>query len=309
MDELIDEALLLRLKQCKDLPTPPAVAARIIELSGKETSDIATLANIVTLDPALSAKILSIANSSLYMRRVEADSIEQAVAMFGWTGTLNLALSFAVMGSIRGTLSSGVDYDYFWRRSLAAATAARALGQVAGYKQEELLFLPALLQDIGMLALDRAVPELYSAIKGGQHDHYYLQQLEKEKVNTDHAIIGEWLLADWAIPEEITQLVGASHASAYMSAEHQDIVAQKCIFMSGYIADCLVVDEKYQDMQKVARLMEEHMSLSAADFLSLVGHVAGQFHEMANIFNVEIGDVNRLLSIKELAKLTLLPEE
>ena len=309
MDELIDEALLVRLKRCKDLPTPPAVAARIIELSGKETSDIATLANIVTLDPALSAKILSIANSSLYMRRVEADSIEQAVAMFGWTGTLNLALSFAVMGSIRGTLSSGIDYDYFWRRSLAAATAARALGQVAGYKQEELLFLPALLQDIGMLALDRAIPELYSAINSQQHDHYYLQQLEKEKINTDHAIIGEWLLADWALPEEITQLVGVSHATAYMSAENENIVAQKCIFMSGYIADCLVVDEKYQDMQKVARLIEEHMSLSATDFLSLVGHVAGQFHEMANIFDVDIGDVNRLQSIKELAKLTLLPDE
>ena len=268
---MIDESLLVQLKQCKDLPTPPAVASRIIELSGKPTSDVDTLAHIVAMDPALSAKILSIANSSLYMRRIEADSIQQAVAMFGWTGTLNIALSFAVVGSIRGTLSAGINYDYFWKRSLASATAARALGQVANYSNEELLFLPGLLQDIGMLALDRAVPGLYAGIADQQQDHAFLQQLERKHVKNDHAAIGGWLLNTWQIPAEVTLLVGMSHVTA--------------------------------------DLMRQHMSISMTDFLPLIGHIASHFLEMASLFNIDLGDVSRIQSITELAALTLLPEE
>jgi|TARA_B110000238_G_C16076307_1_gene417310 HD-like signal output (HDOD) protein len=75
MDAMINEPLLASLKQCKDLPTPPAVASKIIELSNEKNTDLDTLAAIVAMDPALSAKILSIANSSMYMRKIEADSI------------------------------------------------------------------------------------------------------------------------------------------------------------------------------------------------------------------------------------------
>lgn len=306
---MIDESLLIQLKQCKDLPTPPAVAAKIIELSGEATSDVDTLAKIVAMDPALSAKILSIANSSLYMRRIEADSIQQAVAMFGWTGTLNIALSFAVVGSIRGTLSSGIDYDYFWKRSLAAATAARALGQVAGYKNEELLFLPGLLQDIGMLALDRATPGLYSGVGEQQQDHAFLLQLERKHVRNDHAVIGGWLLNTWQIPAEVTLLVGMSHTSSCSSNNEQDVIAQKCIFLSGLLADCILVDEARQDFQGAADLMQQHMSIAMTDFLPLIGHIASHFLEMASLFDIDVGDVKRIQSIKELAALTLLPGE
>lgn len=309
MEEMIDESLLVQLKQCKDLPTPPAVASKIIELSGKSNSDVDTLARIVAMDPALSAKILSIANSSLYMRRIEADSIQQAVAMFGWTGTLNIALSFAVVGSIRGTLSAGIDYDYFWKRSLASATAARALGQAANYQNEELLFLPGLLQDIGMLALDRAVPGLYAGVAEQQQDHLFLQQLERKHVKNDHAAIGGWLLNTWRIPAEVTLLVGMSHAPSCSSTNEQDVIAQKCIYLSGYLADCMLVDEGRQDFQTTADLMRQHMSIAMTDFIPLIGHIAHHFLEMASLFNIDMGDVSRIQSIKELAALTLLPEE
>ena len=307
MDTKINESLLTRLQQCKDLPTPPAVASKIIELSGKSNSDVDTLAEIVSVDPALSAKILSIANSSLYMRRIEADSIQQAVAMFGWTGTLNIALSFAVVGSIRGSLSSGIDYDFFWKRSLASATAARALGQVAGFSNEELLFLPGLLQDIGILALDRAMPGLYDGIGEQQHEHHSLRQLELEKIQCDHATVGEWLLNIWGIPSEITVLVGSSHAESIPAQLQKDLIAQKCLFMSGYLGDCLLVEDSSQYVPQVAALMEKHMNIGVEDFLPLIGHVAKHFQELASVFDIDMGDTSQLQSIQEFASLSLLP--
>ena len=308
MDTRIDESLLACLQQCKDLPTPPAVATKIIELSGQQNTDLDTLAAIVALDPALSAKILSLANSSLYMRRVEADSIEQAVGMFGWTGTLNIALGFAVVGSIRGALTSGLDYDYFWLRSLAAATSARALGQVVGCKNIELLFLPGLLQDIGMLALDNVAKNLYTDLAELQQDHSYLQQLEQKQINVDHALVGEWLLADWGVPEEVSKLVGLSHDSRYYSDDKNLFAQQKCIYLSGYLSDCLMVDEERKSFEAVAYLVQKEMSISMADFISLLGHVASQFQEMAALFDLKIHNMDEIQSITNLSSLVLLPE-
>ncbi len=307
MDEHIDEGLLKKLQQCKDLPTPPTVAAKIIELSSKEHSDLDTLASIVSMDPALCAKVLSVANSSLYMRKVDADSIEQAVGMFGWTGTLNIALGFAVVGSIRGALTSGLNYDYFWLRSLAAATSARALGQVVGCKDVEFLFLPGLLQDIGMLALDKADAELYSNVDVLQQDHAYIQQLEQNKVNADHALVGEWLLKSWGLPAEVTRLVGLSHAANIQKTDEDYLSQQKCIYLSGRLSDCLVVEEKNKEFNAVAALYQQELNMPVTDFIPLLGHVASQFKEMAVQFELDINN-KELQSITELSSLVLLSE-
>ena len=308
MENRIDGSLLALLMQCKDLPTPPAVASKIIELSNKQNSDLDTLASIVAMDPALSAKILSIANSSMYMRRIESDSIEQAVGMFGWTGTLNIALGFAVVGSIRGALTSGLDYDYFWLRSLAAATSARALGQMTSSRNAELLFLPGLLQDIGMLALDSAVKDIYTGLGELQQDHVYIQQLERKKVNTDHAMIGEWLLNNWGVPKGVSELVGLSHNSNFTVDDNDLLIHQKCIYLSGYLSDCLMIDEERKTFEAVAFLMQKEMNISMSDFISLLGHVASQFQEMATLFDLEVKNIKQIQSITELASLVLLSE-
>jgi HD-like signal output (HDOD) protein len=300
--------LLALLQQCKDLPTPPAVATKIIELGSQQSTDLDTLASIVTMDPALSAKILSIANSSMYMRRIEADSIEQAVGMFGWTGTLNVALGFAVVGSVRGALSSGLDYDYFWLRSLASATAARALGQMASCKNVELFFLPGLLQDIGMLVLDKSVKDIYTSLGSMQQDHNHLQHLELNCVNTDHALVGEWLLNDWGVPPEVTELVGLSHVDNFYSQDKRLLLKQKCIYLSGYIADCLMVDEERKMVSEVAQLIQKELNVSMDDFIALLGHVASQFQEMAALFELKIHNKEKIQSITELAPLVLILE-
>ena len=308
MAKSIDEAVLLQLQKCKDLPTPPAVAVKIIELSGTKNSDIDALASIVAMDPALSAKMLGIANSSLYMRRVEADSIQQAVMMFGWSGTLNIALSFAVTGAIHGNLSSGINHDYVWRRCLAAAVSACKLGEVIGHKDEKLLFLPALLQDIGMLALDRAVPDLYEGIAEKQQDHIYLQDLEQDKINADHAMIGGWLLQTWKLPQQITHLVAMSHSALSSKKDEELIEAQRIIYLSGYIADCLVANEEFQNVERVGKLVEKHLTIPVSDFFPILGQTATQFLEMAAIFEIEVENKEQIQSMQEFSALTAFSE-
>ena len=212
MTILNNPKLVTLLERCRDLPTPPGVAEQIISLSSNANSDIAVLTDIVSMDPALTVKMLRMANSPMYALQGKVDSLQKAVMMFGWNGTLNLALSFSLVSKITPSKGDGLDYDFFWKRSMTAAVACRHLGKVVGANlRKEDFFLPALLQDIGMLALDKAIPDLYYGIENNQHQHKYIQKLEIEKLGVDHAEVGAWLLGRWNFPKRIIDLVAISH--------------------------------------------------------------------------------------------------
>ena len=66
------------------------------------------------------------------------------------------------------TTESGLDYPLYWRRALLSATVTRVLASALAVRDAEELFLAALIQDIGMLALDRTIPELYGTLGESQ---------------------------------------------------------------------------------------------------------------------------------------------
>ncbi|QMU60425.1 MAG: HDOD domain-containing protein [Gammaproteobacteria bacterium] len=304
IQDLMDNETFALLEKCDDLPSPPGVADQIIHLSSDANSDIDTLAEIVSFDPALTAKILRIANSSLYARRTKTENIQQAVVMFGWEGTLNLALSFSLVGNMKDS-GDGLDYTYFWKRSLATAVACRCLAGATGYAKKEELFLPGLLQDIGMLAIDKVHPELYSGIRDKQQDHQSLIKFEKSKLGFDHAVVGAWLLNKWDIPDKITELVSASHGDNIESVSENNSTAAKCVAFAGILADCICFDHAGEGYLKEADKAEKEFDIDIIEFMNLIGTVTREFLETANMFDVEIDDPDILETVAEMAKMTL----
>ena len=65
------------------------------------------------------------------------------------------------------------------------------------------------------------------------------------------------------------------------------MIQQKCVYLSGYVADCLMVDEERKTIQAVALLMQKELSVSMDDFIALLGHIASQFQEMAALFELK----------------------
>ena len=159
------------------------------------------VAKALSMDSALSTKVLRIANSPLYAQRRKSENLRQALVVLGLNATLTLALSFSLVKSLRGGKSNGLSYGLYWRRALLAATAARALGDAMHQTLAEEIFLAALLQDVGMLALDQAMPDLYSRAKRLQRNHGALAEHEKKRLQVDHAHVGGWLMEGWHLPD------------------------------------------------------------------------------------------------------------
>ena len=92
-----------------------------------------------------------------------------------------------------------------------AATWGKLLASEFGRRDAEEVFLAALLQDIGMLAVDKIAPDIYAGISAFQIEHNRVSPARAELHGTDHRSVGAWLLKSWNMPAALVRGVQHSH--------------------------------------------------------------------------------------------------
>lgn len=303
---LADSSLINRLLACSDLPSPPNVAVRIIALGQDPATNLNDVAAAVQTDPALSAKVLRMANSPLYARRRKISNLRQALMLFGLNGTLTLALSFSLVNSLRASVGKGLDYALFWRRSIGAAAAAQALSQHLRIDNREEAFLAGLLQDIGMLALDKAYQDLYSGLRSRQQSHDRLVAHEQAELGVDHAEVGAWLLSTWNLPENICYATGSSHRSSYLEVPENSAGLADCVNIGALLADVWLRPDHDQAVEEVAERAMRLRGIDAEQLAELMPAVQGALQEASALFDVDLGDIELMERTASQAKEVLL---
>jgi diguanylate cyclase (GGDEF)-like protein len=299
---LANDELLSRLRTCTNLPSPPGVAVRIIELGQDPTADMQMIADAVSLDPALTTKILRIANSPLYARQRRTENLRQAIILLGLNGTLTLALSFSLVSTLRTKNESGIDYNLFWRRSLAAASCSRLLGARFNIAPPEDLFLIGLLQDIGMLAIDKVYPEFYRQLGASQSDHIRLQQAERAALGTDHADAGAWLLVHWNLPRHLVHAVAGSHDPSVELIDKDYALLARYEAVASAVADIWVREDHEQASQEAAQLADKHLGIDCTTLAGVLDAIGGEMGETAAMFEVDLGDTTMMETVLDQAR-------
>jgi HD-like signal output (HDOD) protein len=99
------------------------------------------IAEIIAYDPALSARVLRIANSSYYAFAREIETVSSAVGIIGELDLRNLVLATTVVGSMSALKYRGINIDEFWLHSLRCGITARLIAKTIGESEPEILFL------------------------------------------------------------------------------------------------------------------------------------------------------------------------
>ncbi|MGB5306394.1 MAG: GGDEF domain-containing protein [Gammaproteobacteria bacterium] len=301
-DFIKDEALAFRLAICPDLPSPPGVALQIISLGQDPEVDLGEIAEVVSRDPVLSAKMLRIANSPAYARHRKVENLRQAIVTFGLNGTRTLALSFSLVDALRARSGDGFDHNLYWRRSLAAANACQNLGEFAGAHNAEEFFLCGLFQDIGMLALDAVMPDLYRDQRALQPDHAGLSEVELAVLGSDHADVGAWLLASWRLPEHWVWAVAASHGPDAMEVSEEYLPLARCVTLAGNIADIWWSNDPQAALGLASERAAAWFDMDHAALAVLVESVAQETVQSAEIFDIDLGDAVLMESLMDQAR-------
>ena len=293
--------LLVQLEGLEDLPSPPDVVTRIIELLKDPESDIKELIDTLTQDPAMVAKILKTANSAMYARRREVTNLAQALLTLGQQAAMTLALSFSLVSSLRKDTGGGIDLLHYWQRSFLTAIAAREIGAALGSNNVEELFLAGLLQDIGLQVLDKLIPEHYQQMEHG-NVHALLCRSERELIGVDHAWVGAWLLERWELPEIICEAVRFSHDPAVANAEDDKQRFIDCVGIASRLSEVLLTDADESGIEALAIAMADRLGMDQKSTLEVLNKVELRIPDVEGQFGMDILDVETAATVLDKAR-------
>jgi diguanylate cyclase (GGDEF)-like protein len=301
--------VLEQVLSCKTLPSIPAVAARVIELTNDKNVSMKALAETITNDQGLAAKVLRTVNSSFYGMRQKCSSINQAIVMLGLSAVKTLALGFSLVSAISSVKSEGFDHIAYWRRSLYSGIAAKIIAKDAKMGFEEESFLGGLLQDVGVFALHQTFGKGYqSIIDRCAGDHRLLAKFELQELEAQHPDIGALMANRWKLPEELVMPVKYHERPTAAPTEYMKIV--RAVGLGNIAADVLTNPDPIEALKKFYQRAEQWFGLSNAQSDDILKKITAAAKEVGSLLQVETGptaDINGILNSarKQLAAIAL----
>jgi diguanylate cyclase (GGDEF)-like protein len=194
------------------LPTSPALALRIVQLSKDPDAGIRDFAELLSADPALAARLLQAANAAETGQRQRVTTLERAVTLLGTRRVKSLALGFQLVAHLDRLGGAKFDMPRFWQHALVRGCLARALAEAYVPAHADEAFLVGLLQDCGIIVLVQVLGAEYAELvqDGGRTPSALLEAEAAEFPHTHVDAVGA-LMAAWKLPTEIADPIERHH--------------------------------------------------------------------------------------------------
>lgn len=206
------ETLALQVKRSENLPVLPQVAGTVLKMADDPRTSAKDMERTIEKDMALATKILKVANSPYY-GVTNVSSIAKAVSILGMNTVRSLVVSIAYQQMVSGQLKSKkFQRTQFWVHSLAVGTASRIVAKMILPSKAEELYLAGLMHDVGMLVLERFLPEMFDeAIQKAENLQISFQKAETAVFGYDHSTVGGLLIERWGLSQTIANGVKYHH--------------------------------------------------------------------------------------------------
>jgi len=188
-------------------PGVPEIVVAIIHITRSRSASINDLVRVIEGDEALSARLLSIANSGFYGLDRKVRNISDAVVLMGWNTVKMISLGSTIMKMI-----SERDMRLY-SHSIRNAQIAKHLATEAKFYKVEEISVVGLLHDIGSIILQAYFNDLFLEAKQYAVDHGVpIYIAEREVLGVDHAEVGGWTVEEWMLPDNIVESIALHHA-------------------------------------------------------------------------------------------------
>lgn len=204
------------------LPSPPSFYFEIVKALRSEDVDLEQLGNQAAKEPALTARLLQLANSAALGLRHRVTRVQDAIGYLGLEATRSLVLlahTFSYCDQIR---SDAFKIEKLWQHSLIVGTLSRQIAREENASAQivDECFLAGLLHDVGKLLLAANLPEDYGKViarvlqSTGTEAPISLSQAEEEAFGCTHAEVGAELMARWNLPLTVVEALALHHRPA-----------------------------------------------------------------------------------------------
>jgi HD-like signal output (HDOD) protein len=205
------------------LPTPSPVFTRLLTAIADPNGSARAIADIVSHDVGLTAKVIQLVNSSFFAPRTRVTSVEAAVVRLGSSVIRTLALIDEVNRDIHDPTGVKAWVADLGNHTYAVAELARRL---APREFADDAFCGGLLHECGQLVFARCRPDVFGAhLQQRREANRSLAELEREAFGVTHAYAGAYLLNLWGCPIDVIDSV-THHDSNELSRNERVQVVQ-----------------------------------------------------------------------------------
>jgi diguanylate cyclase (GGDEF)-like protein len=274
------------LKASDRLPTPSGTAVAIMRLLQRENVTAQDVAQRVQTDPALTGRLLRLANSPLAGARRPVASVMDAVVLVGMKVVRQFALSLSLVGDHQHGQCRSFDYQAYWSRSLAMAAAIQAVAAQERSVAPEEAFTLGLLADVGRLALATAWPEEYGECLL-EAEGEALLALENERFAIDREALSVMLLEDWGFPAVfLDALIRSNKPAAPSDDSRASRFARQLVFARAIAGHCLADEARRASLAPGLNALAATQSLDENALRELLGRIESQWREWGALIGV-----------------------
>lgn len=194
------------LSEPRSLPTAPDIGMRLIASFEQEDVDAMQVAEDISLDPVLTAKLLKQANSAFFGLARSVTTAKDAMRMLG----LNKVRALVIAAVLEDCFSvvPGLKLEQFWRYSMNTANVARLIAR-AIKADDNTAFTVGLIHGIGELVMHVGMPEMVDELDQ-DFDPLAIRRAQAEvaRFGYCYAEVGAALAKSWKFPKAMIDAIG-----------------------------------------------------------------------------------------------------
>lgn len=208
-----------RARQALDPQRVPVLPAAAVELISGGAIDAGRAAEVMRGDAVLCGKVLNAVNSGHFGLDEPCTEIERAVNLLEPSTVRTLAVGLSLVDLSRSLPCR--DLVGFWRRCLRSGAIARRIAVMTGSCDPQEVFLAALMQDIGMLAMQSVFMDRYQHVMDRTRgNHRLLPDWENAMLGFTHAHAGAHVGRQWGLSDLMVEPILRHHAAVRRSDGH-----------------------------------------------------------------------------------------
>lgn len=279
------------INRVDELPEVPQIAFRAIQLLNNPDTEVSSLAEVISSDQALTAKLLRLCNSAFYGLPRKVTTISDAVMIVGFSSIKSLVLMITTQSTMnKGLLGYKIGPGEFWHHSLGTAETSRFLAQHIRYEKPEEYFIAGLIHDIGKMVLNQyALPEVYRATNLHQKERIPIHIAEQRILGFDHAEVGGALAERWNFPPVLVESIRRHHSLEPYYVDSQAVALPTVVGVANLLSMAVEHNLSYiwTELQNHCALLQKILHLDVEDLRTLLPSIEAKVAETSELIMLE----------------------
>ncbi|WP_185964510.1 HDOD domain-containing protein [Aliikangiella marina] len=255
------------------IPPQPGIIDQINDCGG----DLDRIAELISVDPAVSAAIIKVVNSPALGRTEKVGSIPHAVVMLGIGRITSILKTLLLKESLNG-LESKLDMKMFWKSSVSVASVASTICRQLNLAMPDEAYTLGLFHNCGIPVLAARYDNYQQVMEFSySREDGRISSEEFSNFGVHHAAAGYRIARVWNLPEVICKAVKNHHSVDRVlddqSIENPTLKTMLCVLkMAEHMVNLpekLAQSDRDFEWEKVGAKVLDFSGLSEYDFEDL----------------------------------------